>query len=420
MEFSQAWAGIQDESDALKSFRQKFLLPQHESSDCIYFTGNSLGLQPKSTAASIQQELNDWATYGVEGHFLAKNPWVSYHEIFADGTAKLVGAKPEEVVVMNQLTSNLHFLLVSFYRPTSKRYKIICEAKAFPSDQYALQSQIKFHGYEIRDTLIELYPREGEHNLRTEDVLKAIEENKNELALVMIGGVNYLTGQVFEMEKITQVAHQAGATCGWDLAHAVGNIALKLHDWEVDFACWCSYKYLNSGPGSVAGAFVHEKHLSNLELPLFAGWWGHDKTERFKMEKEFRPIKTAERWQVSNAPVLSMAAYKASLELFIEAGIDRLQQKSKTLTAYLEFVITEINKPQPEELKFEIITPSEARGCQLSVIAHGRGKELYNQLIRHGVIVDWREPNVIRMAPVPLYNSYQDVFRFGKILQSII
>jgi kynureninase len=420
MEFSQAWAGSQDESDALKSFRQKFLLPQHESSDCVYFTGNSLGLQPKSTAASIQQELNDWATYGVEGHFLAKNPWVSYHEIFADGTAKLVGAKPEEVVVMNQLTSNLHFLLVSFYRPTSKRYKIICEAKAFPSDQYALQSQIKFHGYEIRDTLIELYPREGEHNLRTEDVLKAIEENKNELALVMIGGVNYLTGQVFEMEKITQVAHQAGATCGWDLAHAVGNIALKLHDWEVDFACWCSYKYLNSGPGSVAGAFIHEKHLSNLELPLFAGWWGHDKTERFKMEKEFRPMKTAERWQVSNAPVLSMAAYKASLELFIEAGIDRLQQKSKTLTAYLEFVITEINKSQPEELKFEIITPSEARGCQLSVIARGRGKELYNQLIRHGVIVDWREPNVIRMAPVPLYNSYQDVFRFGKILQSII
>ncbi|MFN6038286.1 MAG: kynureninase [Bacteroidota bacterium] len=420
MEFNQDWALNKDAIDKLRAFREMFFFPQHNGNDCVYFTGNSLGLQPKKTASSIQQELHDWATYGVEGHFLAKNPWVSYHEIFSEGTAKLVGAKPEEVVVMNQLTSNLHFLLVSFYRPTSKRYKVICEAKAFPSDQYALQSQIKFHGLETNSALIEIYPRRGEHNLRTEDILQKISEHADELALVMIGGVNYLTGQVFEMNKITEAAHEAGAICGWDLAHAAGNVALKLHEWNVDFACWCSYKYLNSGPGSVAGAFVHEKHLNNLDLPLFAGWWGHDKSERFKMEREFRPMRTAERWQVSNAPVLSMAAYKASLEIFMEAGTENLHAKSKDLTDYLEFVIEEINKSQDEKLKFEIITPSEARGCQLSVIAHGRGKELYSKLIEDGVIVDWREPNVIRMAPVPLYNSFYDIFRFGEILKNIL
>ena len=419
MEFSKEWALQQDEQDELKSFRSKFLLPLHNEYECVYFTGNSLGLQPKTTAAAIQQELNDWAKFGVEGHFLAKNPWVSYHEQFAEGTTALVGARPDEVVVMNQLTSNLHFLLVSFYRPTQKRYKIICEAKAFPSDQYALQSQIKFHGFHPSDALIEISPRMGEHYLRTEDVLQVIQDHHESVALVMMGGVNYLTGQVFEMKTITTAAHNAGAVCGWDLAHAAGNIELNLHDWNVDFACWCSYKYLNSGPGSVAGAFVHERHLQDLDLPLFAGWWGHDKNERFKMESVFRPMATAERWQVSNAPVLSMAAYKASLEIFQEAGMYRLINKSKKLTAYLEFVLNCISASQPKDSTFEIITPKE-RGCQLSVVAHSRGKDLYKQLLQNGIITDWREPNVIRMAPVPLYNSFQDIFRFGTILQSIL
>lgn len=419
MEFSKEWAQQQDEQDELKLFRSKFLFPPHNENECVYFTGNSLGLQPKTTAAAIQQELNDWAKFGVEGHFLAKNPWVSYHEQIAEGTAALVGARPDEVVVMNQLTSNLHFLLVSFYRPTQNRYKIICEAKAFPSDQYALQSQIKFHGFHPSDALIEISPRMGEHNLRTEDILQVIQDHHESVALVMMGGVNYLTGQVFEMKTITTAAHNAGAVCGWDLAHAAGNIELNLHDWNVDFACWCSYKYLNSGPGSVAGAFVHERHLQDLDLPLFAGWWGHDKNERFKMESVFRPMATAERWQVSNAPVLSMAAYKASLEIFQEAGMYRLINKSKKLTAYLEFVLNCISASQPKDSTFEIITPKE-RGCQLSVVAHSRGKDLYKQLLQNGIITDWREPNVIRMAPVPLYNSFQDIFRFGTILQSIL
>lgn len=421
MLFSEEWAKQKDTKDRLQSFRNKFYLPQHAGQDVVYFAGNSLGLQPKTTQSYIEQELNDWREFGVEGHFLAKNPWVSYHEILTEKTAKLVGANNTEVIMMNQLTSNLHFLMVSFYRPTKQRFKIICEAKAFPSDQYALQSQIKFHNYSVEDALIEISPRAGEHNLRVEDIISVIEKNKHELALVMIGGVNYFTGQVFDIKTITMAAQNAGAVCGWDLAHAAGNIKLELHNWNVDFACWCSYKYLNAGPGAVAGAFVHQKHLNNTELPLFAGWWGHDKTERFKMGKAFSPMKTAERWQLSNAPVLSMAAYKASLDIFDEAGMDALTEKSEALTAYLEFVLMEINKKQAAEKKFEIITPkNKERACQLSIIAHGRGKELHKKLIDNGVISDWREPNVIRVAPVPMYNSYKDVFRFGYILNNII
>lgn len=420
MEFTKKWAKEQDRQDNLRAFRKKFHIPPHQDTECVYFAGNSLGLQPKTTQAYIQQELDDWAKYGVEGHFLAKNRWVDYHEFLTEKTARLVGAMHEEVVMMNQLTSNLHFLMVSFYRPTKTRYKILCEEKAFPSDQYALQSQVKFHGFNVEDALIEIPPRKGEHNLRTEDILEAIEKHKKDLALVMMGGVNYLTGQVFEMKKITAVAQKAGAVCGWDLAHAVGNIKLELHNWGVDFAAWCSYKYLNSGPGSVAGAFVHRRHHTNVDLPLFAGWWGHDKDERFKMEKEFRPMKTAERWQVSNAPVLSMAAYKASIDIFDDAGMAALTEKSKKLTAWLEFVIEKINSAQPENKKFEIITPGDARGCQLSVIAHGRGKPLHKKLTEQGVIADWREPNVIRMAPVPLYNSFEDIWRFAEILQASI
>lgn len=407
-----------DAQDELKNYRSKFHIPQHEGKDMVYFTGNSLGLQPKTTKEYLNQELQDWAAYGVEGHFLAKNPWVSYHEILTDKTARIVGALPSEVVMMNQLTVNLHLLMVSFYRPTKQRYKILCEAKAFPSDQYALQSQVKFHGYNPDDAIIEIAPREGEYEIKHEDIYKAIEEHKDSLALIMIGGVNYFSGQVFDMKGITEAGHKAGAVVGFDLAHGAGNLQLELHHWNVDFAAWCSYKYLNAGPGSVAGAFVNEKHHNNTDLPLFAGWWGHDKTERFKMAKEFNPIKSVERWQLSNAPILSMAAYKASLDIFDEVGMETLNKKSKVLTAYLEFIVREINKQKNNCL--EIITPSERRGCQISIVAHGQGKALYNKLIENGVIPDWREPNVIRCAPVPMYNSFEDIYRFGEILMRLL
>lgn len=407
-----------DEQDSLKSYRNKFYIPQHNGHDMVYFTGNSLGLQPKITQEYLQQELNDWATFGVEGHFLAKNPWLSYHELLTNKTAKIVGALPTEVVMMNQLTVNLHLLMVSFYRPTKQRYKILCEAKAFPSDQYALQSQVKFHGYQPDDAIIEIAPHEGEYAITHEDIYEAIEKHKDSLALIMIGGVNYFSGQVFDMKTITEVGHKAGAIVGFDLAHAAGNLELELHNWNVDFAAWCSYKYLNAGPGSVAGAFVHEKHHSDTSMPLFAGWWGHDKTERFKMEKEFNPIKTVERWQLSNAPILSMAAYRASLDMFDEVGMNALNKKSSVLTTYLEFVVAEINKEKNNCL--QIITPAERRGCQISIVAYGHGKTLYNKLIENGVIPDWREPNVIRCAPVPMYNSFEDIYRFGEILNKLL
>jgi len=407
------FAKTQDKKDPLRKFRSKFLFPQHKGKEAIYFTGNSLGLQPKSTLQYIQQELNDWAKFGVEGHFHAKHPWFSYHEQFSLPVSKITGAKPSEVVIMNHLTSNIHFLFVSFYRPTKERYKILCEAKAFPSDQYALESQVKFHGYDPDDAIIEVAPRAGEHCIRHEDVLSAIEKNKNELALVFIGGVNYYNGQVFDMKIITEAAHHVGAAVGFDLAHAAGNIKLNLHDWNVDFAAWCTYKYLNSGPGNVGGAFIHERHHTN-DLPRFAGWWGHDKSSRFKMEKGFKPIPTAEAWAVSNAPIISMACHKAAIDIFHEAGIRALTNKSKILTGYLEFVIEEINSSIKNH-KLEIITPKE-RGCQLSIIAHGLGKPFHEKLILHGVIADWREPNVIRLAPVPLYNSFEDVYRFGEIV----
>ncbi len=407
-----------DANDKLKSYRSKFHFPQHDGRDIVYFTGNSLGLQPKTTKSFIEQELNDWAKYGVEGHFMAQNPWLPYHEFLTENMAKIVGALPEETVMMNQLTVNLHLLMVSFYRPTKQRYKIICEAKAFPSDQYALQSQVKFHGFKIEDALIEIEPREGEYTIRHEDIYSAIEKNKDSLALIMIGGVNYFSGQVFDMKSIVEAGHKAGAIVGFDLAHGAGNLKLQLHDWNVDFACWCSYKYLNSGPGSVAGAFVHQKHLKNTDLPLFAGWWGHDKKTRFLMDKTFVPMQTAERWQMSNAPVFSMAACRASLEIFAEVGMDALVEKSKSLTAYLEFIVEDINKQKNNCL--QIITPKENRGCQLSIVANGYGKDLFNKLMENGVIPDWREPNVIRCAPVPLYNSFEDIYRFGEILKSIL
>jgi kynureninase len=405
-----------DKNDPLAKYRDKFFFPQHNGQNVIYFTGNSLGLQPKSTRQYLQQELDDWANLGVEAHFKAKNPWYSYHEIFNKSIAKIAGALPGEAVVMNQLTSNLHFLMISFYRPDKKRYKILCEQKAFPSDQYAVESHAKLHGFDPDNAIIEVGPREGEYIIRMEDILSAIDKHKDELALVLFGGVNYFTGQAFDMKAITAAGHKAGAMVGFDLAHAIGNIKLHLHDWNVDFACWCSYKYLNSGPGSVGGAFVHQKHESEFDLPRLAGWWGHDKDTRFKMEKGFNPIKGAEGWQLSNAPVLSMAAHKASVDIFDEVGMDSLVKKSELLTGYLEFIIDSIGSG------LEIITPRDKsqRGCHISVIAHGKGKEMFNKLIQNGVIADWREPNAIRCAPVPLYNSFEDVFRFGEILKKVI
>jgi kynureninase len=425
MEFKNSldFARQADQQDELRSFRERFHFPQHNGRNVIYFTGNSLGLQPKSTRDHILQELDDWARYGVEGHFHAKHPWFSYHENLTATNAAIVGALPSEVVCMNQLTVNIHLLMVSFYRPTPQRYKILCEAKAFPSDQYALETQVQHHGFRAEDAIIEISPREGEYTIRTEDVLKAIEDNKDSLALVMIGGVNYYTGQLFDIKTITKAAQKVGAYAGWDLAHAAGNVELHLHDWNVDFAAWCSYKYLNAGPGSVSGAFVHERH-ANSKLPRFAGWWGHDKSVRFKMEKGFIPMSGAEGWQLSNAPVLSMAAYKASLELFSEAGMQRLTKKSKSLSSYLEFLVGEVNKELSgtNNAPLEIITPRswEERGAQLSIVAHGYGKELFNRLIAEGVIPDWREPNVIRLAPVPMYNSYEDMYLFAEILLKLL
>lgn len=417
LEFAQKM----DEQDELKAYRNQFHIPVINGKETIYFTGNSLGLQPKTTKEYINLELDDWAKWGVEGHFLATNPWYAYHEMFAKPVSKIVGAKPDEVVVMNNLTVNLNLLMVSFYRPTPQRYKIICEAKAFPSDQYALEMQVKNAGYHPDDAIIEVAPREGERTIRNEDFIEAIREAGDALACVIIGGVNYFTGQVFDMKTITAEAHKVGANCGFDLAHGAGNIDLKLHDWNVDFACWCSYKYLNSGPGGVSGIYIHEKHCNNTELPRFAGWWGHDKESRFLMEKGFQPMKTAEAWQMSNAPVLTMAAHKASIDIFDEVGMDKLLKKQKTLSGYLEFIVDDISNNclnKAESKWLEIITPRDwnERGCQVSVIAHGFGKALFNHLTEEGVISDWREPNAIRMAPVPLYNSYEDIYRFGQIL----
>ncbi len=408
-------------NDELKHFRDLFYIPIVHGKESIYFTGNSLGLQPKSTQDYVLNELEDWATMGVEGHFHARNPWMPYHEIFPNQLAKIVGCLPNEVVVMNQLTVNLHLLMVSFYRPTKTKYKILCEAKAFPSDQYALESQVKFHGFEYDDAVIEVAPRQGEHTLRTEDILKAIEDNKDALALVMFGGVNYYTGQVLEMQQIATKANQLGITVGFDLAHAVGNVPLQLHDWNVDFACWCSYKYLNSGPGGVSGIYIHEKHATNTDLKRFAGWWGYDKETRFQMEKGFKAIPTAEGWQLSNAPILSMAAHKASLDIFEEAGMKRLQAKAQNLSNYLIYVLDEINKNFSEPL-IKIITPrnENEKGCQVSIIMKNKGKDFFNALCQHGVIADWREPNVIRIAPVPLYNTFTDIFQFGQILQHLL
>ena len=410
-----------DAQDELKKYREEFIFPQHNGKNVIYFTGNSLGLQPKRTKKYVDEVMDDWANLAVEGHFYADKPWWDYHERFAEPLARIVGAKPSEVTVMNTLTVNLHLLMVSFYRPTNQRFKIICEEKAFPSDQYMFQSQVDFHsrnlGFNPKDAIIELKRREGEHNLRTEDILAKIAEIGDELALVLIGGVNYYTGQVFDIKVITIAGQKQGAIVGWDLAHAAGNIKLELHDWNVDFASWCSYKYMNSGPGNASGCFINERHHFDANLPRFAGWWGHNKERRFKMEQDFDPVHGADGWQISNLPILSLAPYLASVEMFDEVGIDKIFAKRNLITSYLEFILHEIDTEVAGN--FEIITPinPDERACQLSVFFHGEGRSLFEYLMKNGVVTDWREPNVIRFAPVPLYCSFEDMYRFGQILK---
>jgi kynureninase len=415
-ENSLSFAKKLDKTDPLKSFRQKFFIPKIAGKSALYFTGNSLGLQPKATKSFLNQELSDWATLGVEGHFHAKHPWLYYHKYSKKALAGLVGAKPLEVVAMNQLTVNLHLMMTSFYRPTKSRYKILTESGAFPSDQYAFESQLKIHNINPEDGLIELKPRSGEHTLREEDILKAIDEHGDQLALVIFGAVQYYSGQFFNIKAITEAGHRVGANVGFDLAHAIGNVPLSLHKHGVDFAVWCSYKYLNSGPGGIAGAFVHEKHANNPNLVRLAGWWGHHEKDRFQMKKGFIPMPGADGWQLSNFPILTGAAHLASLQIFEEASMKKLREKSLLLTAFLEYLLKSIDNNSEH---FVIITNSNPaeRGCQLSILMNKNGKKVFTSLTKAGVIGDWREPNVIRVAPVPLYNTFEDVFQFVEIFK---
>ncbi len=419
-ENTRDFARAQDAQDPLRPFREQFIFPKHAVNEAVtenvlYFCGNSLGLQPKTVRQALLAELDQWATHGVEGHFRGELPWMHYHKFLKPQSARLVGALPHEVVVMNTLTVNLHLAMVSFYRPTPQRHKIIMEAGAFPSDQYAVESQVRWHGFEPDEVIIEVAPRPGHDTLRTDDIVQIIEQHGNSTALVMFGGVNYYTGQFYDLEKIAAAAHRVGANVGFDLAHAAGNLPLKLHDWNADFAVWCSYKYLNSSPGGPAGLFVHERHGDNPALPRFAGWWGHDERERFQMKKGFKPMHGADGWQLSNAQIFSFAAHKASLDIFDAAGIENLREKSLRLTGFFEFVLNEINR---DKQLFRIITPTAPaeRGCQLSLLTDGRGKALFDYLAENGAVADWREPNVIRFAPVPLYNSFEDVWKLGELV----
>ena len=423
-----AYAQQKDREDELQGFRSRFVFPRRRfagtapvglGDEMIYFCGNSLGLQPVSAEESIRQELIDWRELAIEGYWKARNPWMTYPQILRGPLARIAGCGEEEVTVMNALTVNLHLLLLTFYRPAQQRYKIIMEAGAFPSDQYAVETQVKLHGFDPREAIIEVAPREGENLIREEDVVAAIDRVKGSLALVLFGGLNYYTGQVFDMEVITAAAHSVGAVAGFDLAHAVGNVPLQLHDWQVDFAVWCSYKYLNGGPGAAGGAFIHERHARDQDLVRLGGWWGNDESSRFRMQKGFIPKPTAEGWSMSTAQVFNMACLKASLSIFEEAGIEKLVAKSRELTAYLASLL----EPMPGEI-FRVITPAEAdrRGAQLSLLFADadRGKTIQQQLMDEGVITDYREPGVIRVAPAPLYNSFEDVYRFCHILRQLL
>ena len=401
-----------DEKDELAEYRKQYLIPKtKDGKEWIYMAGNSLGLQPVRVREYIGEELDDWAKHGVEGHWDARHPWLPYHENLTEMAARLVGGKPIEVVIMNTLTVNLHLMMVSFYRPTKERYKIIIEADAFPSDRYAVDSQAKFHGFDPSTAVVALKPREGEYTLRPEDILQAIEREGQSLALVMLGNVNYLTGQAFDMKTIAAKAHSVGALAGFNIAHGAGNLLLKLHDDDVDFAMWCSYKYLNSGPGSLAGCFVHERHSKDSSLPRFAGWWGHNKKTRFQMGPTFDPIPGAEGWQLSNPPIFQLAALRASMELFDKAGMANLRRKGDLLTAYLEFLLTDIGGDF-----FRVITPSDPkqRGSQLSIKLKSQPKDFVKSLGEKGVICDFREPDIMRAAPTPMYNTFEDVYNFAK------
>ncbi|MDP7120983.1 MAG: kynureninase [Candidatus Marinimicrobia bacterium] len=407
-----------DTSDGLLKYREMFHIPKiANGGNSIYLVGNSLGLQPINTIQYIQQEIKTWKFLGVNGHHEGERPWGSYESTINKKMASLAGSKVDEVVTMNSLTVNLHLLMVSFYRPTQERYKIMMEAKAFPSDQYAVASQLKFHGYQPEEGIVEIEPREGETTIRTEDILKTIEKEGKSIALILIGGINYYSGQLFDMKEITRAGHVQGCVVGFDLAHAIGNVPLKLHDWDVDFAAWCNYKYINAGPGSVASVFVHNRHGENEDLPRFAGWWGHNKETRFEMPSKFDPIPGAEGWQISNLNILSAAPLLPSLDLFQEVGMDALREKSVILTGYLEYLLDQLDSEA-----FTIITPSdpEQRGCQLSIRFTSSGKTIHERLTGKNVMCDYREPGVIRVAPAPFYNSFDDVYRFVEILKEIV
>jgi kynureninase len=417
-----AFATQLDEQDPLKDFQSKFLVPKHQGKDVIYFCGNSLGLQPATAQQYVSGIFNNWKELAIEGFFTGDAAWLGYHKKLTHTLSGIVGAKSEEITIMNSLTVNLHLLMVSFYKPTQNRFKIIMEGGAFPSDQYALKSQARFHGYDPKEAIIEIFPRDGEFTLRTEDILETINKHADELALVLFGGINYYTGQLFELETITKAAHIAGAYAGFDLAHAAGNVILKLHDWGVDFACWCSYKYMNSGPGGISGIFVNEKHFSDKTLSRFEGWWGYREDERFLMPPDFKPEQGAAGWQLSTSPIMLIALHKAALDIFEQAGgIIPLRTKSEQLTAYLEFLINGINEDKNDEL-FKIITPKnkQDRGSQLSIVCKQNAKAIFNYLADNGVIGDWREPNVIRLAAVPLYNGFKQVFEVGRILRASV
>jgi kynureninase len=409
------FAITKDKEDSLRDFRSEFYFPQHNNKDTIYFCGNSLGLQPKNVSAAIQQELKDWQNIAIGGYLHAKNPWLYYQHNFCKPLSKIVGCCEHEVTVMNTLTVNLHLMLLSFYHPTKERYKIMMEAGAFPSDQYAIETQIKFYGLNADDAIIEIEPRDGEKLIRDEDILESIEKNRNSLALILFGGINYYSGQAFDMKTITAAAHKAGAVAGFDLAHAAGNILLQLHDWNVDFAVWCSYKYLNGGPGAVGGAYIHERYAQDESRKRMAGWWGNDERTRFEMKKGFIPKNDASAWNISTAQVFNMVALKASLEFFEKTSMEKLRAKSIELTNYLQFLLSKLT-----DINFEMITPAdpERRGAQLSLFFKEHGKAIHQKMIDAGIVVDYREPGVVRVAPAPLYNSFEDVYRFYEILKS--
>jgi kynureninase len=409
-QITEDFALAMDANDPLARYRDRFFFPKTANGEeCVYLCGHSLGLQPKSARPYIEQELNDWAEFGVEGHFHARNPWLPYHRLLSEQTAELVGAQANEVVVMNSLTVNLHLMMVSFYRPTAQRHKILIERGAFPSDQYAVKSQIEFHGFHPTSSLLELTPRPGESCMRDEDIESLIDHEGDSIALILLGGVNYATGQAFDLAGITRAGHRKGCVVGFDLAHAAGNLPVMLHDWGPDFAVWCSYKYLNGGPGCVGGCFVHERHAHAQHLPRLAGWWGHEEKIRFEMGPQFQPMAGAEGWQLSNPPILALAPLRAAMDIFHEAGMARLRAKSISLTGYLEFLLDRHASP-----KFSILTPreTERRGAQISIRVPNRGRSLCQELASTGVIGDWREPDTFRVAPVPLYNSYRDVYKF--------